>query len=119
MDKDKSQSPPTESPKESKEKPIAKKLAEGGYHRCKLVELDKEKNGNIAKFGKVVKRIKCMHESNIDEYNTQQINSGRFIKKDDVKYTLESMFAKGRVNADGSPKPYKYFLEVKKDDEKN
>ena len=114
MEENQSKAPEDKAPTATKEKPIAKKLAEGGYHRCKLVELDKEKNGNIAKFGKVVKRIKCMHESNIDEYNTQQINSGRFIKKDDVKYTLESMFAKGRVNPDGSPKPYKYFLEVTK-----
>ena len=103
--------PEKKAPKTNK---ISQKLAEGGYHNCTLVELETGQDGNISKFGKTVRKIKAMHESNIDEYNTQQLNTMRFIKKDDVKYELDELFAKGRVDGKGKPKPYKYFLEVKK-----
>ena len=94
-------------------KGISKKLADEGYHNCTLVELEKGQDQNIARFGKEVRKIKAMHESNIDAYNTQQINSLRFIRKDNVKYELDSIHAKGRVDGKGAPKPYTYFVEVK------
>lgn len=95
-------------------KGISKKLADGGFHNCTRVKLVKGSDNNIAKFGDEVNKIKAMHESNIDEYNTQQLNSLLFIKKDGVEYELDSLYARGRVNAKGEPHPYKIFVEVKK-----
>jgi hypothetical protein len=83
-----------------------KVLKDGGFHNCAMYRLEK-KNNQIVKFGQKVKDIKAMHESNIDEYNTQQVNTGLFIKKDGYKYELTDCKV-------GNSKVLKMFVEVNK-----
>jgi len=99
---------------EAKPKAPKKSKLNKGFHHCTRVKLVKGQDNNIESFGEDVNRIKNMHESNIDEYNTQQLNTLLFIKKDGVKYKLESVYAKGRINSKGEPHPYKVFMEIKK-----
>lgn len=105
-----SQNPSSEEKTEEKDsqKAISKKLAAEGFHNATRVKLVKGSNGNITKFGDTVNSIKAMHETNIDEYNSQQVNSGMFIKKDGVKYELADVKVPGRNVA------LKMFMEVKK-----
>ena len=67
-------------------KPKAKKLSPG-YFDCTMYHLKKQGN-KIVGLGEAKKHPKNLHESNIDEYNTQQINTGLVIMKDGVDYEL-------------------------------
>ncbi len=71
-------------------------LRKEGFYDCTMVEVVKDQNNNIVKLGKTVKNIKAMHETNIDVYNTQQENSGLFIKKEGAKYVLIKVDSPGR-----------------------
>lgn len=84
------------------------KLKAEGFHNCTRVKLIKNTQGVISEIGGVVNKIKAMHESNIDEYNSQQVNSLMLIKKDGAKYELVDVNVPGRKNA------LKMFMEVKK-----
>jgi hypothetical protein len=97
------------SPADAKKEKIEQRkkvLKDGGFHNCAMYRLEK-KNNQIVKFGQKVKDIKAMHESNIDEYNTQQVNTGLFIKKDGYKYELTDCKV-------GNSKVLKMFVEVNK-----
>ena len=90
------------------------KLKKEGFYDCVRFKLVKGRNNNIERFGDQVNVIKAMHETNIDTYNEQQLNTLLFIKKEGVEYELVDMFAKGRVLASGEPNPYKVFVEKRK-----
>ena len=99
-------SPEKETPKKTNK--ISKKLADEGFHNCTRVHVVKDSKNNITKLGDTVNKIKAMHESNIDEYNGQQVNSGMFIKKDGAKYELVDVTVQGRKA------PLKMFMEITK-----
>lgn len=88
----------------AKQSEKAKRLATEGFHNCTKVELER-KNGVIVSMAKTGKKIKAMHESNIDEFNAQQHNTGLFIKKNGKKYELVD------VEVPGRKAPLKMFME--------
>lgn len=93
--------------KEPTEKEVKAQLKKEGFHDCTRVRLVRGDNNNIAKFGEKVNDIQAMHQSNIDEYNAQQVNTGMFIKKDGAKYKLVD------VKVPGRKVPLKMFMEEK------
>lgn len=114
MEKEQSQSPKDEAPKanaatktkeQMKAEKMLKRLKDEGFYNCTKHQLERDGNGNIVKIGKAINKIKSMHESNIDEYNGQQHNSGLFIKKEGKKYELVEVKVPGRSN------PLMMFLE--------
>lgn len=97
---------PTKAEVEAKAKAV--RLKAEGFFDCTRVKIEKNAQGVISKFGAKVNDIKAMHESNIDVYNSQQVNSGMFIKKKGVKYELVE------VNVPGRKRALKMFMEAKK-----
>lgn len=104
MEKEQLQSPKEETQKVTKTKDqlkaekMIKRLKDEGFHNCTKHQLEKDGANNIVKIGKTIGKIKAMHESNIDEFNGQQHNSGLFIKKEGKKYELIDVKVPGRSN---------------------
>lgn len=77
----------------------AARLKAEGFHNCTKLKLDVNGNGQIIGIAKKGQKIKAMHESNIDVFNSQQVNSHLFIKKDGVGIELTEVKIKGRKHS--------------------
>lgn len=84
----------------------SKRLRAEGFHNCTKLKLE-VKSGQIVGIAKKGQKIKAMHESNIDVFNEQQVNTHLFLKKDGVSVELVD------VNITGRKKPLKMYMDKK------
>lgn len=95
-------------PKESKPKKsggkktasaeVIKQREAEGFYDAEMYELAVDGSGqNTGEFGKKLSDIKNMHISNIDEYNTQQWNTHRFIKRKGAQFEVVDVQVPGRL----------------------
>ena len=59
-----------------------------GFFGCEKVTVNRDGQGNVTGFGDVIRKVNQVHETNIDAFNSQQHNSGIFLRKKGVDYEL-------------------------------